>query len=136
MSNLNKKNHAQHHQKLFRPTPILKNCSNFSKSAYLSNEEITHNQSNSQIGLNWHQLTVASAASVDLERFNSTSYSNCFISFAGSEISSESKVYLLYEMSTALLARRFHDVSKIKDDSKILVSFFHKIISFYERYPY
>lgn len=123
MSNLNQKNLSQHTQKLFKPIPILKNCSNFSKSVYLSNEEITTNQIDSQLVLNWHQLAAAAAAT-DLERSNSTSYSNCYISFAGSEISSESKVYLLYEMSTALLARRFHDVSKIKDDSKILVCFF------------
>ena len=58
--------------------------------------------------------------------FNINSYPtsfNDFIALAGSDISQSSQVYLLYEMSTDLLARRFVlNETRSLDKLKLLVS--------------
>lgn len=44
-----------------------------------------------------------------------------FVSFAGTDINLDSKVYLLYDMPTCFLARRFNDVNKLHEKFKIMV---------------
>jgi len=55
--------------------------------------------------------------------FNSFGFSqNNFITVAGCDINLNSQVYLLYEMPTSLLARRFND-NKTDNKFNIMVSF-------------
>lgn len=95
-----------------------------------------NSQHQQQLAFDWHQhLTAAAtaaaaaamAAASSATVGSSGSSSNCYAAFAGSDINADSKVYLLYEMPMALLAKRFYDSTKITDKHKIMVSFFQII---------
>lgn len=113
----------QAHPFLHKPIPLLLNTSTSPTSAPVSNPA---NTLNTQLTLNWHQqlsAVAAAAAAAAAVASSSTAHSSSFIAFAGSEINVDSKVYLLYDVPMALLAKRFHDLDKIDDKIRILVGF-------------
>lgn len=124
-----------HHQQphLYKPIPLLFNNPTASSVAAATFNTHHYNQNNSHLIVNHHSshqhhhhhavINMMNAATVNQQQ---QSPQPVFISFAGSDISMDSKVYLLYDIPMVLLARRFNTITsnefnKINEKLKISV---------------